>query len=326
MRVGTNPLKDQKVQRHRFWHRVVTAVYVPDDGAYFEHSAEVLDAVLTSMVQTTGPETGITVVVNDASESCKEVIETAYRDCARMEVIWKAENVGKVEALFSSVRGYHEPFVTLTDSDVFFLPGWLGKTMEVFDAFPWVGAVSALPVPHLRRHYTTATWFGASLRGMLRWGGLARREDMEQYMQDLGSPRLISERLLQAQWGVENKGVVALIGATHMQCTFRREVIDAAPREECRAALGLESEIRWMDEPADALGYWKLCLPRAYVRHLGNQCPTNVLKLVRESASQAVAAPKNGVRGFESFVPYRFRSMIGRAVNRLCEAWAARRT
>lgn len=145
-------------------------------------------------------------------------------------------------------------------------------------------------------------------------------------MDDLGSPTLIREAQLKAQWGVENRGVTALIGATHMQCTVRREVIDAAPREECLAALGRESEIRWIDEPADALGYWKLSLTRAYVRHLGNQCPPNVHSLLSESASQAVAAPNNGVRGFESFVPYPLRSLVGRAVNRLCEAWAARQT
>lgn len=325
MRIGTNPLKDHGRDGRRFWHRVVTPVYVPEDTGFFEHGTEVLEAALTSLVRTTGPETGITIVVNAASDRCRSVIEKARRECDRMDIIWKAQNAGKVEALFSAVRGYHEPFTTMTDSDVFFLPGWLEKTVEVFDAFPWAGMVSALPVPHLRRHYTTATWLGALARGMLRWGKLALREDMEQYMEDLGSPRLIPEWMLEAQWGVENRGVVALIGATHMQCTMRREVIEAAPREECTAALGLESEVRWMDEPADKLGFWKLSLPRAYVRHLGNQCPSGVSAWLTARANDEINLPPKRRRGMETAVPHFLRSLAGKAVRRLCDSWASRR-
>jgi hypothetical protein len=228
--------------------------------------------------------------------------------------------VGKVEALFGAARMYHEPMITMTDSDVLFRPGWLERVFEVFEAFPEAGVVSALPVPHLRRHYTSSTYLGSILRGLFRYGPNACREDMEMYLTDLQSPALIPNDLLEAQPAVIRDGVVALIGSTHMECTMRREVVEAAPRRECLTAMGGNSEWAWMDRPADVKGWWKLSLPVAYVRHMGNSLSEDIISELHEICANAkirdqpeLAAP-DGRLPVEHILPGFIRDLGGRAV------------
>lgn len=323
-RSGSNPFRHVGLDGSAVWHRVVLPVFVPEDSGYFEQSAEVLDLCLSSLWATCGQETAITVVVNAASRKTFEVIDGHRRSGHIDTLIEFRENAGKVNALMAGVRGSHEPIVTLTDSDVFFLPGWLEATVAVFNAFPMAGAVSALPVPHLRRQCTTATWLGAAVRGRLVREALASLSDLELYMRDLNSPALIRPDQQRRQWGVRNGSAVALIGATHMQCTFRREVFDAAPKERCGTAMGQDSEYRWMDLPADLLGMWRLSLCKAHVRHMGNQLPED-LHIADERLADGYVSPPKGVDWYwERALPYGLRSICGRVVNRVCEGWLLR--
>ncbi len=132
MRVGVNPLKDRPVDTVGAWHRIILPVFIPEENGYFQNSAAVLEACLDSILRTTGEETAVTVVVNGAGEKTKRVLEQFQEGCARADLIWRAKNAGKVEALFGAARGYHEPFVTMTDCDVLLRPGWLDRTMEIF--------------------------------------------------------------------------------------------------------------------------------------------------------------------------------------------------
>lgn len=323
-RSRSNPFRHVGLDDSAVWHRVVLPVFVPEDSGYFEQSADVLDLCLSSLWATCGQETAITVVVNAASRNTSEVIERHWRSGHIDTLIEFRENAGKVNALMAGVRGSHEPIVTLTDSDVFFLPGWLEATAAVFNAFPMAGAVSALPVPHLRRQCTTATWLGAAVRGRLVRDALASSSDLELYMRDLNSPALIRPDQRNRQWGVKNGRGAALIGATHMQCTLRREVFDAAPKERCGAAMGQDSEYRWMDLPADLLGMWRLSLCKAYVRHMGNQVPEDLQASGERPADRYVPPPKETGWYWEEALPYGLRSICGRVVNRVCEGWFLR--
>lgn len=320
MRIGANPLKDRQRQNSGFWHRVISPVYIPKDAGFFKEASDVLETMLASLFRTTGSETGITIVVNDASERCRRVIEKASFESDRIDVIWKAQNVGKVEAIFSAFRGYHEPLVTVTDCDVLFRPGWLEKTVEVFDRLPMVGAVSALPVPHLRRQHTTTTYLGAALRGQLADGPFALESDMRLYMADLQSPRLIPDPLMSRQVAIAVNGFAVLVGCTHMQCTYRREALKGAPTRECTAAMGADSERLWMDEPPDRTGWWKVSLPEAYVRHMGNVVPENVPMEWTAGRAPVVRKPRQGQRSWEAHLPFFVRNLAGRAIQRLMEA------
>lgn len=318
-RVGVNPFKESEIAFRNIWHRVILPVFVPEDGGYFREMPEVLEACLTSLLNTTGDETLVTVVVNGAHRRVREVLERAAEVSERVELIWKNRNVGKVEALFGAYRASHEPYVTFSDSDVLFRPGWLERTMEIFRFFPEVGAVSALPVPHLRRLHTESTYLGAAFRRVLRVGRFAKEEDLHLYLEDLESPSLIGERLFKRQPAVVREGIAALVGCTHMQCTYRRAALSGAPTVECTAALGLNSELLWMDCPPEAAGWWKVSLPEAYVRHMGNRRPTGIPDSWRMSCGKRPVCPKEIRRPLEGYIPIRLRRILGRAIQKAVE-------
>jgi hypothetical protein len=299
---------------------VVVAVYLAEGEEYFASYGPVLEACLNSIRRTTGEETGVTVVVNGASPKVKDYIHRVVGAEEWADVIWKRRNVGKVEALFSALRGYHEPFVTLCDCDVLFRPGWLDRTMEVFEKIPYVGAVSALPVPHLRRQHTSSTYVGAALRGLLRIGSYCSAADLKQYMLDLQSHGLISAGLFSRHPAIVQGGTAVPVGCTHMQCTYRREALHPAPKEPCTDAMGRESERLWMDRPPDVAGWWKVSLPEAYVRHMGNVLPENISEEWMAHAKPVRCEPPRGRRPLEARLPYSVRDIAGRIIQRLVEA------
>lgn len=318
-RIGVNPQKNREIQAQAQWHRVIVPVYVREDIDFMKEAAEVVKLCVRSIIETTGEETSLSVILNEAPLRLERELFRIVRKCGRAELIIKGQNVGKVEALFSVFRGTHEPFVTLSDSDVVFRRGWFQRTMEIFQAFPEVGAVSALPVPHLRRYHTNSTYFGASLRGVLRVGRFARTEDLLQYMADLESPNLITNWAIDAQPAIVRGNVTALIGCTHMQATYRRQALESAPKRKCMAAMGLGSEEAWMDVPPDRSGWWKVSLMEAYVRHLGNRMPPGIASESGDGSDAPVSRPPDVAKPVESVIPRACRSVAGSVIQRLVE-------
>ncbi len=120
-----------------------------------------------------------------------------------------------------------------------------------------------------------------SVLGVARasYGALASREltvdavvdgaDLDRFAASIDRPDLFPEEWRRHQLVVRRAGVTACIGAPHWVLTLRREVLAATPPEPSRRAVG-GSETRWLDEPADRLGRWRLTTARAYAHHMGN--------------------------------------------------------
>lgn len=271
MRVGSNPEKANPVLPTKYGaHRVIIPVYIPEEAGYFEKSRLVVEQCLASLIASTERRAAITVVVNAATTPTMKYLESLHARGELDQLIVNHVNRGKVDAVVSAMRASYEPFLTVTDSDVYFYPRWLRSVEEVFAAFPESGFVSAFPCVHLAWHCTSSTVLGALLRGELRRENRVSEADMDLFAHGIGNDGLILASHRRAQWVVKRKGFYACVGASHMQFTMRREVVAAIPAEPALEALSGSTDRRWLDEPVDRAGLWRLSTIKAYVEHIGN--------------------------------------------------------
>lgn len=269
VRRGVHPAKEHGDLPPFGPHRVIVPVHIPVLDGYFAQSREVLARCLTSLRLTAGHLVAVTLV---ADGSCPEVVadllacqEQGWVD----QVVVNDPNRGKVDSVLGAARASFEPLITITDADILFRPGWVAAVEELFETFPECGFASLFPSPPGAFHLTSATLLGALARRELTVDSVVDEADLDRFAASIDRPDLFPPEWRRRQLVVRRRGVTACVGAPHWVLTLRREVLAATPPEASRRAVG-GSETRWLDEPADRLGRWRLATRRAYAHHMGN--------------------------------------------------------
>lgn len=271
MRIGQNPAKLHAYEPRVARHDVIMPVYIPHTDGYFSDAISILGICLDSLRSTT-VDLGVHVTVisdgscNEAQAFLRERYNTGQIDL----LILQKANLGKIDTLVGVLRGSPSQVVTVCDSDVLFLPGWLQETERLFATFPHCGIASVVPQPNLAYYQTSATILGALARRMLTIESVANPDDLESFTKSVGNPDLYEPWQIRRQMVVKRNGVTACVGAGHFVMSIRPEVIARMPTE--RSGLGLEqgSEQRWLDEPGESIGAWRLSTTRSFARHMGN--------------------------------------------------------
>ena len=270
MRVGKNPEKGAPPLAAYGRHRVIVPVYVPHQGGYFERAIEVIGLCLQTLHRSTAGRAAITVISNGAAAPVVEELERGFRAGWFDQLVLHERNRGKVDAMLAAARASYEPFVTLSDADVLFRPGWLEAVEQVFRTFPEAGVVAPFTMPPLAWINNASTMVDASVRRELGRAKVVTDESLDQLTASLGHPTFVPDDLRQSQLVVRRGGVLACVGATHIVSTWRREVIEQLPSTPSLTSVAGTSERRWMDEPSDRLGVWRLSTPTYWACHMGN--------------------------------------------------------
>jgi hypothetical protein len=268
MRVGINPAKAQTALSGYGLHRVIVPVYIPHLEGYFQHSIEILSLCLESLRVTTSSKAAVTVIANGCAPEAIEVIER-HRGWID-QIVLNRHNRGKIDAVITIARGSYEPLITITDCDVLFREGWIEAVEDVFRYFPECGYVCPFPSPAGAWHCTSATLLGALTRAELSYEKVVDERDLDRFAQSIGRPDLFKPEHKDAQLIVKRHGLLACVGAAHFICTIRREVLAGMPEEPSLKAIEGQSELRWLDLPPDAMGFWRLSTRQAWVDHMGN--------------------------------------------------------
>lgn len=271
MRVGSYSQRDDPGLDGYGRHRIVMPVFVPHLEGYFAHALEMLDLCLRSLHATIPAQARLTIVANGCDP---RVVERLLAERERGwvdQVLINHANRGKVDAVVGVFRGSFEPYVTVTDADVLFLPGWLQATEDVFRAFPACAAVAPSPNPAHTWSRTSATVLSAMLRGALGWEQVTPKLDLDLFAASIGRPDFFKPEHYASQLVVRNGQERACVGCGHFVLTLHRSVLGAMPTGPSLMAVTGDSEERWLDEPPEQLGHWRLSTPKAWVHHMGNQ-------------------------------------------------------
>ena len=280
-RTGRHPLKEKDLALDLPAAQAVTVTtitHIPMLEGYWEHSLEVLTLFFESLRAST--QTPFDLLVFD-NASCREV--TDYLSGLKEEgliqyLILSDRNFRKLGALDFLLQAAPGEFVAYADSDVYFLPGWLERSLEVMRAFPQAGMVSALPTVDKSDRFVASTLAGITSDpkvGVEKGANLVPPAFVRAHQLSLGkdpSPLLSAER---TDTRLTREGVSAFLSAQDFQFLTRREVIARVlPLSTDDEDLNYDPIYSPVFEAkVDRAGYWRLSTVDYLAHHMGNSVP-----------------------------------------------------
>jgi len=174
--------------------------------------------------------------------------------------------------------------ICYADSDVLFRPGWLEASLEILDAFPQAGMISAQPNffdvmqgegkahldPKFEGQYALGEYWPAA-------------EVIDEYCLGIGASDDVVERFHQKSLPAltnQEKTLQAVLGASHMQFLMPKQVARQSVPLPAEHAL-LRRETMSLDYKIDELGYLHLSTLQPYVFHMGNTINERLLQEVQ---------------------------------------------
>ena len=280
-RVGQNPMKwleaDNKPQRIT----VTTVVHIPVLEDYWAQGLDVLKLCLASLRENTGHPFDLMVLDNGSCEEVQDYLLGLQRAGDITYLILSRHNLRKLGAVNFLLGSAPGEIISFTDSDVYFRPGWMDATLDVLDAFPKSGMVTALPTADKAKEYIGSTLSGIEDDPTLQ---IERGDDLipERYIDahavSLGqTPQQYKESRLadRCDIRISRNGTSAYVSAQDFQFTTRREIAQATlPLVVTRPEEyydGVYSPV--FEKRLDEAGHWRLSTAGYHAHHMGNRMP-----------------------------------------------------
>ena len=326
MKVGQNPRRGESRSKGAV-ARIFVVVFIPNFEGFFSEMESILNLCLDSLERTVDPKLGrVTLISNACCHQVEEMLLDRQSELFDQIVINK-ENRGKIDGLLTSCRGAIEDVVVVSDCDVLFMDGWLEEVLRVFSIFPEAASVCPSASPKRYAYESSTTVVGSALRGELTIAKRMPLEDFER-MTDGAAGSETQMRFLNGQVTVKRGAYLAGISGGHQVIAYRRAMIGMLPTEPCDQFLDPHSDRRYLDNPPDRLGYWRLSTPRMTAFHMGN----TVSPWMKEAQQEAVAhfepppLPLPALRKpLMGWLPYVLRQKAGRIARGIIERMIVRR-
>jgi glycosyltransferase involved in cell wall biosynthesis len=271
MRVGQNPAKFVDAVDQPKGITVAVIVCIPVISGFYEQSLEVLKVCLSSIQANTDVSFDLMVFDN---ASCPEVRDYLLRSSEQgfiQYLLLSEKNIGKMGAwnfIFGAAPG---KYIAYADSDIYFRPEWLSRSLDLFEAFPDVGMVTSRPMrsPHDLSSYTIQ-WAQQQSEDVLTAGKFLDWETYWEHAQSLGHPK--DDALKEFNEGrdlhLKLNGRCAYIGADHFQFIARRDLLQRITPIPSEKPLRGD---RFLDNAINDLQFLRLTTCEAYVYHMGNR-------------------------------------------------------
>lgn len=276
MRVGQNPAKaiDHVPQPANI--TVAIANYIPFLNGYYAQSLEVLKVCLKSLWENTDLPYNLLIFDNASCPPVREFLQEAHQSGRIQFLVLSDQNLGKGGAwnfIFGAAPG---EYIAYADSDIYFYPGWLQRSLEILETFPRVGMVTARPLRTNETLFTsTLEWAiqesqqpNSDVR--LEKGNFLEWQLYKEHTDSLGMDMEEARRHYDstADWKITCRGVSALAGAVHFQFTARKSVLQSLLPFQMDRPMG---QVRTLDARLNEAGFLRLQTCEPLVKHLGNR-------------------------------------------------------
>lgn len=280
-RVGQNPIKWLKDDQKRQRITVTTVVHIPVLEDYWAQGLDVLKLCLRSLLENTGHAFDLMVLDNGSCEEVRHYLLELQRAGDIAYLIFSRCNLRKLGAMNLLLASAPGEIISFTDSDVYFRPGWLDATLEIMEAFPRAGMVSALPTADKAKDYIDRTLDGIEKDPTVEietGSDLIPERYIDAHAISLGqTPQQYKTSRLTERCDIRisRNGVSAYVSAQDFQFTTRRDIARAMlPLVVTRPEEyydGVYSPL--FEKRVNEAGHWRLSTVGYYAHHLGNTSP-----------------------------------------------------
>ena len=298
-RIGMNPGRGQSSDYKPSRVTLAMLTHMPNDTGYFKNRFEVMRTSLESFIAHTPQPFDVIVFDNHSSEKVVTYLKELYAQGKINFLILSSRNIGKLGALQIMFKAAPGEIIAYSDDDIFFLPGWLEKHLQILESFPKVGMVSGMYIrPHMKEGITSSLKFSKQRNVITKVGHIVPKELELHYIKNMGRTW---EQYQKETEGLEDvevtyKGVTALLSAGHYQFVTQKKIIlEALPKVWYSQLMG---RMRELDRQIDQMGYLRLCTTPATIRLLGNLINPETAEEIsrygfKADASDVVANPSS---------------------------------
>lgn len=268
MRVGYNPHKDKIQEATNYLHQIIIPVYIPNQEGYFKDSFTILKLCLESLFSTIHEKTFISIVNNGSNKIVSDYLDLLFKENKIQELIHTG-NIGKLNAILKGIVGNEIPLVTISDSDVLFLPNWQKETLTIFKSVPKAGVVGIVPQFKTYESNCGNVLFDTNFNSKLRFIPVKDKNGLIRFYESLGWDRNYNQDYLEYVLALQiNAELNVLIGSGHFVATYKKDIFEKVVTY-IGYKMGGESE-KYLDGLPLEKDYWRLTTQDNYAYHMGN--------------------------------------------------------
>ena len=270
MRKGQNPAKFVKevAKPERITAAMLT--YIPFLSGFYEETLDVLKVSLDSMRKDAGLPFDLLVFDNGSCPEARDYL-IQEKEAGRIQyLILSEKNVGKGGAWNVILAGAPGEIIAYADSDVLFSPNWLARSVEILEAYPNVGMVTARPYRTPPEFYSaTLGWARVADAAQLEEGQFIPWETFLEFNLSLGQTEEENVKVYAEtrDWRISYKGVTAMAGASHWQFTAYKSTLQQFLPFDMSRPMG---QVRQLDQRMNEAGLLRLMVPDPLAMNMSN--------------------------------------------------------
>lgn len=268
MRIGFNSNKDQIIKKSEYLHQIIIPVFIPHFEGYFKDSFTILKLCLESLFSTIHKKTFVTIVNNGSDKIVSDYLDLFFKENKIQELI-HTENIGKLNAILKGIVGNEIPLVTISDSDVLFLPNWQKETVHVFKSVPKAGVVGIVPQFKMYESNCGNILFDTFFSSRIQFFPVKNKQGLVNFYDSLGWQRDYNQDYLKYNLGLKiNSDQNILIGSGHFVATYKKDIFEEII-SYIEFKMGGSSEA-YLDKAQLKKDYWRVTTQDNYAFHMGN--------------------------------------------------------
>jgi glycosyltransferase involved in cell wall biosynthesis len=284
MRIGQNPAKFVKEVAKPARITVAVLNYIPFLSGFYAEALDVLKVCLESIRESADLPFDLLVFDNGSCEEARQYLLDEHQSGRIQFLILSEKNLGKGGAWNMILAGAPGEIIAYTDSDAFFYPGWLSRSLQILETYPKVGMVTARPFRTNEAFYTsTVEWAKTAPTASFQAGALIPFEVFREFDLSLNQ----SEEEIRQHYDttqdvrVEYAGVSTIAGASHWQFMAYKTVLHEFLPFNMDRPMG---QVRQLDQRMNEAGYLRLMVTDPLAMNM-----SNTLRNVPGKASSAGA-------------------------------------
>ncbi len=270
MRKGQNPAKFVKdVPRPE---RITVALlnYIPFLSGFYAETLDVLKVSLESMRRDAGLPFDLMVFDNGSCAEVRDFLIQEKEEGRIQYLILSEKNMGKGGAWNVMLAGAPGEIIAYTDADVLFSPNWLSRSVELLEAFPNVGMVTARPFRTPPEFYeSTLKWARDAENVNLEEGQFIPWETFLEFNLSLGQTEEENKKVYAntVDWKIGYRGLVAMAGASHWQFTAYKSTLQRFLPFDMDKPMG---QVRQLDKRMNDAGLLRLMVSDPLAMNMSN--------------------------------------------------------